>query len=117
MDRAKKNGILKKKVIQGRGGELKTTAGEKKKIGRTTPFRRQSTTPAVRRRIGRSYTTLSSYSPDMNKQPGNYVYSRDVYNSTNPGFTPTGKIPRVLTIFLLRSSIQGTSSSKSKVGC
>lgn len=79
------------KLIRRRGEEeaRESTAGKKKKIRRTTPFGRQSTTSTVRRRVGRSYTTVSSDRPDMNERPGNYVYSRDVYNLTNPGFTPT----------------------------
>lgn len=47
----------------------------------------------------------------MNERPGNYVYSRDVYNLTNPGFTPTREKRKkkssrewlvISTIFLLR---------------
>ncbi|KAG6592056.1 hypothetical protein SDJN03_14402, partial [Cucurbita argyrosperma subsp. sororia] len=70
-----------------------STAGKKKKIRRTTPFGGQSTTSTVRRGVSKSYTTLSSYRPDMNERPETHVYSRDVYNLTNPGFTPTGKSP------------------------
>lgn len=50
-------------------GRHRTTTGEEKEVGRTSSFGRQSTTPAVRRRVALNYTTLTSDSPDMNEWP------------------------------------------------
>lgn len=65
-----------------------TAAGKEEEIRGATAFRRQSTTPAVRRRVAGSFdhrTTLTSDRTDMKNRPNCSVYSRVVYNSTNLG--------------------------------
>jgi hypothetical protein len=57
-----------------------TPAGEEEEVGRTAALRRQSTTAAVRRRIGLNYATEASGGRDMNQTPNCSVNSRDVYN-------------------------------------
>lgn len=108
---------LKKKEEVGRHG---TTTGEEKEVGRTSSFGRQSTTPAVRRRVALNYTTLTSDSPDMNEWPWNSVYSRDVYNSSNLGITPKRKPNTNLPSFSKRIApglrIRSKGGSRRRIG-
>lgn len=67
-----------------------TATSEEEKIGRAAAFGRQSATPTVRRRdvvaaAAANHTTPASYSSGMNYSPRSCsVYSRDVYNLSNP---------------------------------